>query len=150
MTDEEIFYVPVIGDNNVGKTCLLKKILNKNFDLKINKPKVTINIEDYLYQTSINKRMKICFLDTNCSDKVLQSLLWKTFKKVSAFLIVFDVYDELSFDNIIFWLDKIKEHYDITEVDIIIVANKCDLERKITSKRIENFKKKNWNKLYFL
>ncbi len=61
MTDEEIFYVPVIGDNNVGKTCLLKKILNKNFDLKINIPAVTIGIDSYLYQTSINKRMKICF-----------------------------------------------------------------------------------------
>ena len=55
MTDEEIFCVPVIGDNNVGKTCLLKKILNKNFDLKINIPAVTIGIDSYLYQTSINK-----------------------------------------------------------------------------------------------
>ncbi len=140
---DNFFYIPVVGDNNVGKTCLLKKILNKNFDLKINKPAVTMSLERYYFQTSINEKMEICFLDTNGSEES-QSQIWNSIESASAFLIVFDVNNKSSFDNIIFWLNKIKEYFDITKVDIIIVANKCDLERKITSKRIENFEKNNF------
>ena len=58
-------------------------------------------------------------------------------------LIVFDLTDEESFDNIIYWVNQAKEVVDIKIVDVTMIGNKCDLERKVSKERIENFKRKN-------
>ena len=142
--DEEIiFNVAIVGDSNVGKTCLIKKLLDKNFDLNKNKQSASMGVSQYIYKTSINgKRMKIIFSDT-AGDEKYHSVMWTPIKRACAFLIVFDLTDEVSFDNIIFWKDQIKENVDISKVDLIMVANKCDLERKVDRGRIDNFEKKN-------
>ena len=141
MNEEIIFNVAIVGDSGVGKTCLIKKFLNKNFDCK--STQTTTGVSQYFYKTSINgKKVKIIFSDTAGEEK-FHSLNWISIKRADVFFIVFDLTDEVSFDNIIYWKDEIKEHFDISKVDLIMVANKCDLERKVSSKRIENFKKKN-------
>ena len=72
-----------------------------------------------------------------------RSLVKNIYKDADAFLIVFDVTDEISFDNITYWILNIKEQIDIKNVDLILLANKCDLERKVSEKRVENFEQKN-------
>lgn len=44
-------------------------------------------------------------------------------------LVAYDITDENSFKNIDRWMTNIKEHAD-KDVDIGLVANKCDLEDK--------------------
>ena len=137
--DEIIFNVGIVGDANVGKTCLLQKLLDKNFDLTINQPKPTIFISPSMFITSKDgKRIKIQFFDTAGQEKH-HSLIWNNLKRACAFLIVFDLTDEVSFDNVIYWKDQIKEHVDLNNIDLIMVANKCDLEkeRKVTTNRID-------------
>ena len=143
--DEIIFNVGIVGDASVGKTCLLQKLLDKNFDLTINQPKPTIFISPSMFITSKDgKRIKIQFFDTAGAEKY-HSVISNHLKSACAFLIVFDLTDEVSFDNVIYWKDQIKEHVDLNNIDLIMVANKCDLEneRKVTTNRIENFEKKN-------
>ncbi len=144
--DEEIiFNVGIVGDTYVGKTCLLQKLLDKNFDLTINKPSPTIHISPSMFITSKDgKRIKIQFMDTAGAEKH-HSTIWNNLKRACAFLIVFDLTDEVSFDNVIYWKDQIKEHVDLNNIILIMVANKCDLEkeRKVTTNRIENFEKRN-------
>ena len=141
--DQIKFNVGIVGNSNVGKTCLLQKLIDKNFDLTVNKPKPTIFISPSMYITSSNgKRIQIQFFDTAGTEKY-HSAIWSNLKSACAFLIVFDLTDEVSFDDVIYWKDQIKEHVDLKKVDIIMVANKCDLERKVSTNRIENFEKKN-------
>ena len=143
--NEVIFWVSIIGDSGVGKTCLLKKIIDEKFDFNKNIPKGTVCLDFQIYKTSKNgKRILIQFVDTAGAEKY-NSMNWANLKKVCAFLIVFDITDEVSFDNVIYWKDQIKEHVNINDVDLILVANKCDLEekRKVDSKRIVNFEKRN-------
>ena len=138
-----IFNVAIVGDSGVGKTCLLKKLIDNNFDLEQNESPATINVELSMFITSNNgERIKIMFFDTAGAEKY-NSIIWNSIKRACAFLIVFDLTDEVSFDNVIYWKDQIKEHVNLQDVDIIMVANKCDLERKVTTNRIENFEKKN-------
>ena len=92
--------------------------------------------------TSDGKIFKIEFIDTMGEEKY-RSLVKTIYKDSDAFLIVFDVTDEISFDNITYWILSIKEQIDIKNVDLILIANKCDLERKVSEKRVENFEKKN-------
>lgn len=44
-------------------------------------------------------------------------------------LVAYDITDPNSFNNIERWMTNIKEHAD-KDVDIGLVANKCDLEEK--------------------
>ena len=144
MKEKDItFNVAIVGDSGVGKTCLLKKLIDNNFDLEKNASSPTINVELSMFITSSDgNRIKIMFFDTAGAEKY-KSTIWNSIKSACAFLIVFDLTDEVSFDNVIYWKDQIKEHINLQEIDIIMVANKCDLERKVTTKRIENFEKKN-------
>ena len=147
---EYTFTVSIIGDSGVGKTSLLKKIFDENYDIDENKPKSTMTLEFYKYITSKNgKRIKIQFIDTMGTEK-FHSMNSYGLKKACAFLIVFDTTDEVSFDNVIYWVNQIRLHVDINDVDIIMVANKCDLERKVDLKRIDNFEKRNDFGIHYL
>ena len=56
--DEIRFNVGIVGNANVGKTCLLQKLIDKNFDLTVNKPKPTIFISPSMYITSSNGKRR--------------------------------------------------------------------------------------------
>ena len=142
MDNNVMFKVPIVGDSGVGKTCLLKKLLNPNENFE-KRPKASINFDYHIEKaTSDGKVFKIQFIDTMGMEKY-RSIVKTIYKDADAFLIVFDVTDEISFDNITYWILNIKEQIDIKNVDLILLANKCDLERKVSEKRVENFEKKN-------
>ena len=115
------------------KTCLLKKILDKNFDLKINITHPTIQYEYYVFKRHKQEKNENSFLEPNCHERYHSNIWNFTIERVS----------EISFDNIIYCINKIKQHLILLKVDIIKVANKCDLERKIDLRRIDKFEKTN-------
>ena len=142
MDNNVTFKVPIVGDSGVGKTCFLKKLLNPNekFD---ETAKISVNFDYHIQKTtSDGKAFNILFIDTMGMEK-FRSLVKTIYKDTDAFLIVFDVNDEISFDNITYWILEIKDQIDIKNVELILIANKCDLERKVSEKRVENFEKKN-------
>ena len=142
MDNKVMFKVPIIGDSGVGKTCLLKKLLNPNESFE-EIPKASINFDYHIEKaTSDGEVFKIQFIDTMGMEKY-RSLVKTIYKDADAFLIVFDVTEEISFDNITYWILDIQNQIDIKNVDLILIANKCDLERKVSEKRVENFEKKN-------
>jgi len=142
MDNNVLFKVPIIGDSGVGKTCFLKKLLNPNENFE-KLPKGSIAFDFHIQKTtSDGKVFKIQFIDTMGMEKY-RSVVKTIYKDADAFLIVFDVTDEISFDNITYWILDIKGQIDIKNVDLILIANKCDLERKVSEKRVENFEKRN-------
>ena len=138
------FKISIIGDSGVGKTCIIKKFLESDkFDLKKEIPDVTININPYIHYTTLDgQKLVIEFVDTMGSEK-FRSLVLSSLRGSHGLLIVFDLTDEQSFDNIIYWVNQAKEVVDIKIVDVTMIGNKCDLERKVSKERIDNFKKKN-------
>ena len=138
------FKVPIIGDTNVGKTCIIKKFLERNkFDLTKQAPLTTLGFGSYIHYTTLDgKKIIIEFIDTMGQER-FKSIVINSLKGCHGLLIVFDLTNEESFDNIIFWVNQAKEVVNIDNVDVTMIGNKCDLERKVSKERIENFKKKN-------
>ena len=139
------FKIPIIGDTNVGKTCIIKKFLERNkFDLKKDfPPEPTISINPDIHYTTLDgKKLTIEFIDTMGQEK-FKSIVINSLKGCHGLLIVFDLTEEESFDNIIYWVNQAKQVVNIDYVDVTMIGNKCDLERKVSKERIENFKKKN-------
>ena len=138
------FKVPIIGDTSVGKTCIIKKFLERNkFDLTKQAPLTTLGFGSYIHYTTLDgKKIIIEFIDTMGQER-FKSIVINSLKGCHGLLIVFDLTNEESFDNIIFWVNQAKEVINIDYVDVTMIGNKCDLERKVSKERIENFKKKN-------
>lgn len=56
-------------------------------------------------------------------------------RDAQGILLVYDVTDEISFENLEYWIQQIQNNESIEEISIVIVGNEIDLEneRKVTS-----------------
>ena len=138
------FKISIIGNSGVGKTCIIKKFLNSDkFDLRKEIPSPTIGFNPYVHYTTLDgQKLVIEFVDTIGTEQ-FKSIAKSSLRGSHGLLIVFDLTNEESFDNIIYWVNQAKEVVDIKIVDVTMIGNKCDLERKVSKERIENFKRKN-------
>ena len=136
--EEYKFTIAVIGDQYVGKTSLLNKYLNKNTLVK-----ATIGNTYESKNTSLDgKKVIINFIDTSGQDR-FKAITKSIFHEADGFIIVFDLNNEITFDNILYWFYEIKNTIDIHDTEILMIGNKNDLERKVSLQRIHNFEKIN-------
>ena len=136
--EEYKFTIAIIGDQFVGKTSLLYKYLNKDTLVK-----ATIGNKFENKITSLDgKKVTIIFIDTSGQDR-FKTVTKSIFREADGFIIVFDLNNEITFDNILYWFYEIKNTIDIHDTEILMIGNKNDLERKVSLQRIHNFEKIN-------
>ena len=136
--EEYKFTIAIIGDQFVGKTSLLYKYLNKDTLVK-----ATIGNTFENKITSLDgKKVTIIFIDTSGQDR-FKTVTKSIFREADGFIIVFDLNNEITFDNILYWFYEIKDTIDIHDTEILMIGNKNDLERKVSLQRIHNFEKMN-------
>ena len=88
------------------------------------------------------KKVTINFIDTSGQDR-FKAITKSIFHEADGFIIVFDLNNEITFDNILYWFYEIKNTIDIHDTEILMIGNKNDLERKVSLQRIHNFEKIN-------
>ena len=134
--DKESIYIVLLGDCNVGKTGLIKKYINPN-DNEIEDSSIGIKIIDKKIDN--NKVLKI--IDTSGKERN-KGITDSVYKKADAFIVVFDMNNEESFNNIIFWFDFIEVKNDNEDIIIYVVGNEsienCEVK---TKEDIENLLK---------
>ena len=143
---ELLFKILVIGDSNVGKTNLVSRFCENKFN---ENSKTTIGVDFNLYETEIdNKKITAQFWDTAGQEKY-RAMSTAFYKKAEGAIIVYDISDNRSFDNINSWLNEIK-FYAEEKIKIILLGNKSDLKTldSVPKKKAEEFAKK--NDLFFL
>ena len=135
-----------LGDSHVGKSSLIIKFIENKFttnylttvgfDLKCK----TIQMND--------EEIKLIIHDTAGQER-FRSLASNYIKKANGVLLVYDISDKKSFDNIGKWMDDIIEESD-NKIPIVLAGNKCDLkqERVITKEVGENIAKQ-YNLIFF-
>ena len=126
----------LIGDSNVGKTTLLYKYINIENTEEICQ---TVGLENKVKTIQINGlQAKIQIWDTAGQEKY-NSLTNQFFQNTDGILLLFDLTNKKTFDNIKKWIKEIKENSD-RKIKKIIVGNKCDKKDsiKVTSNDIMN------------
>ena len=118
----------LVGDTNVGKTNFIYQFIEKKFsqlhmattgmDLKYS----TIEIK--------GKKIRIQIWDTAGQEKY-KSITRNLFLKVQGILAVYDITNEISFQNLKTWIKTIKDECG-AHTPIIIVGNKNDLDNQRT------------------
>jgi len=130
----------ILGDSKVGKTSICQSYLNMEF-----RNEYLSTIGQDKYETKIKMRngeqMELIIFDTAGKEKY-HSICLKTLRSTQGVVVVFDLGDRKSFENVKDWLGKIKDNCD--KVLIVLFGNKCDIdEREVKTEEIQKFVKEN-------
>jgi small GTP-binding protein len=121
-----ILKVIIIGDPAVGKTSLLRRIIDNTFS-----PKYCSSLGvDFAFKelTVEDTKIKLQIWDTAGQEKY-RSLITTYYKLTNGIIIVFDLNDMNSFENIINnWLSHITSYLQEDSTKMLILGNKLDLQ----------------------
>ena len=135
-----LYKILLLGDSTVGKTCFLLRYTDDTFlDLHM----ATIGL-DYRLKTMIledHKIVKVQLWDTAGQDK-FRAITRNYYKGARGIILIYDVTNIKSFENIKKWITEIKEEIS-DNVSIILIANKIDNEpeRKVSKEQGEKLAK---------
>lgn len=117
--------IAILGDANVGKTCILHSLTNKEFNFKI-QPTIGAAFSQIEIPVLDDKEhIELQIFDCAGSER-FNSLLPMYLRGIDTVILVFSVCNRQSMDNILNkWLNILKEH-DIRYV--YCVGNKTDLD----------------------
>ena len=135
-----------LGNTHVGKSSLIVKFIENKFSISYMS---TIGFDVKFKSIRINdEEVKITIHDTAGQER-FRSLAGSYIKKAQGILLVYDITDEKSFEEIGNWMNNIKEEAG-DKLPIILVGNKCDLKDARKVPKVEGQKAaKNYNMTFF-
>lgn len=172
------FKVVLVGDTGVGKSILLKRLLDENSSIENDEsishqrafetrsgPTVGVDFQSMVFNLERSQiRVGLNFFDTSGAE-IYRSIAKSYFYNVQAFILAYDVNDMNSFLNCKNWLDEIasvhstlSHHNTIscsTDLIKILVGCKSDLtggetqKAAVSSKKARKFAKQNGFVLFF-
>jgi len=121
------FNLVLVGDTKIGKTNFLKRLsLNPQYDWN-NTQRPTIGVDFSAFSCEIESQLiKLIVYDT-AGNSAFQGSLQSYYRKAHGFLLIYDITNRDSFENITAWFKGI-EIQGTGRATMILVANKSDLE----------------------
>ena len=135
------YKVVIIGAAGSGKTAIVDQLIEKKFS---EKPKTTVGVDYRPYRIKIEPFLVQLELWDTAGQENYKSIAKTYFRNSVGCVLVFDVTNQQSFDDLSFWLQTYRELGD-PHSEIILVGNKTDLEeqRVISADAAEGFAKEN-------
>jgi Ras-related protein Rab-8A len=116
----------LIGDSGVGKSCLLLRFSDDSFTPSFI---TTIGIDFKIRTIELDgKRIKLQIWDTAGQER-FRTITTAYYRGAMGILLVYDVTDERSFNNIRNWFSNVDQHAS-EGVNKILIGNKCDWVEK--------------------
>lgn len=129
-------------DSGVGKTNLLTRFTRNEFNLQA---KPTIGVDFFWKTIEVDKaKVKAQIWDTAGQERY-KAFSSTYYSGAHGAVIVYDITNRNSFDNIENWLQSISHHMDVDKMTIMLVGNKSDLDqlRQIQITEGEDLARKN-------
>ena len=115
----------ILGDNNCGKTSLLGRYTDDVIQTEEYYPTIGVDFKIKTVESN-GKQIKINIWDTAGQEK-FKSIISYYYKNVAAAILVFDVTNRESFENIQCWIDEIKFNCDLRDkIPMVLIGNKND------------------------
>lgn len=117
------FKLMMLGDSGVGKTAILRRYCDDNFDAKwIN----TIGIDFKMKNVEIeDKRVRLQIWDTAGQER-FQAMAHSFYRGAAGILLVYDITNLESFEHVEKWMNSIDTHGS-DDVIVTLIGNKSDI-----------------------
>ncbi|EAR85571.3 small guanosine triphosphatase family Ras family protein (macronuclear) [Tetrahymena thermophila SB210] len=120
------FKIAITGSSSVGKSSLMMRFTDDVFNVVLIP---TIGVDFKIRSFTVdNKIVKLNIWDTAGQER-FDAIIKAYYKGIHACLIVFDLTDRQTFQDVYKWFDKCKQNAK-NEVKLILVGNKADLEEQ--------------------
>ncbi|XP_032810494.1 ras-related protein Rab-10 [Petromyzon marinus] len=125
-TYDLLFKLLLIGDSGVGKTCILFRFSDDAFNTTFIS---TIGIDFKIKTIELGgKKIKLQIWDTAGQER-FHTITTSYYRGAMGIMLVYDITNAKSFENISKWLRNIDEHAS-EDVERMLLGNKCDMEDK--------------------
>ena len=138
---DRFYKILVIGESNVGKTSIILRYTENSFNASgISTCGVDVKCK---YVTLDNLKIRLDIWDTAGQER-FRGLAKNYFRGANAFILVYDITNQNSFNKLRGWINDAKEKIQ-REYKMIVVGNKkdCKKERVIDYDTLVEFGKKN-------
>ena len=133
MTEEEekkemiLYKILLLGNSSVGKTSFLLRFCDDKYDPET---LTTIGV-DYKkkFIKRHDKKIKLHICDTAGQER-FRSLAKNQYKNADGIILMYDITNKKSFQDIKDWISSIKDNVDLDKIGLVISGNKKDLEEK--------------------
>ena len=135
MSEPIDYNIILIGNSAVGKTSLFKKIMTGSFSEKnistigMDKKTFAIDAEVDDKGQKVTKNFNISLIDT-AGEERFKSITKTYFKGADCVLLIYDVTNRESYDNVSMWIDSIHDsigNHETSKYIIVLIGNKIDL-----------------------
>ena len=147
-TQDHLFKLIIIGDTGVGKSCLMKRVMDNEFS---NEHQVTVGVEFGSFGLRINGQViklqiwdtvSNIFLTIKAGQESFRSVTRIFYRGAHCVFLTYDITRDETFANLVEWLHEIQLHA-AEDVKIYLIGNKCEEEdkREVTKERAIAFAK---------
>ena len=141
-----IFKIVLIGDASVGKTNILSKYLNNEFDAN---SKATVGVEFATKNFTIEENVIKAQIWDTAGQERYRSITSAYYKGAKGCLLVYDITRKATFETIDKWISELKSTSD-NNLTILLIGNKCDLESQRQVTKIEAEEKAKYHNIAFM
>ncbi|AYV82395.1 MAG: putative ras-related protein Rab-35 [Homavirus sp.] len=129
-SDNKSYSIVVCGDSGVGKTSMIIRFADNIYKESY------INRIEFGFKNKLlvidNTKIKLRVWDTSGEQR--HSVVGCHYRKLHGYMVVYDICDRRSFDNIIKWLEQIRQYGDYDNSIIYLVGTKSDTsDRRVVS-----------------
>jgi len=122
--------VIILGDSGVGKTSLMNQYVHKRFS---NQYKATIGADFLTKEVMIDDKLVTLQIWDTAGQERFQSLGVAFYRGADSCVLVYDMTDAKSFDNLENWMDEFLVHASPKNPEsfpFVVLGNKADLAKK--------------------
>nr|XP_046235005.1 ras-related protein Rab-19-like [Scatophagus argus] len=121
-----LFKIILIGDSNVGKTCVVQNFKSGIFS---EKQQNTIGVDFSVRTLDIEgKKVKMQVWDTAGQER-FRTITQSYYRSAHGAIITYDITRRPTFDSVTHWIKEV-ELYGASNVVLVLIGNKCDLEQE--------------------
>ncbi|XP_062511966.1 ras-related protein Rab-13-like [Corticium candelabrum] len=118
------FKILLVGESGVGKTCLLQRFTEETFKKSYT---ATIGVDYKVKTVQLGSDIVRLQIWDTAGQERFKTLTAAYYRGANGILLVYDITQERSFDQLTTWLKSIEEEAPDT-IEMGVVGNKCDLD----------------------
>ncbi|XP_074482353.1 ras-related protein Rab-19-like [Sebastes fasciatus] len=121
-----LFKIILIGDSNVGKTCVVQNFKSGIFS---ERQQNTIGVDFTVRTVDIDgKKVKMQVWDTAGQER-FRTITQSYYRSAHGAIIAYDITRRPTFDSVNHWIKEVGI-YGASNVVLVLIGNKCDLEKE--------------------